>query len=184
MNHLVNYSQIKTNLIRTAKLGLISLIDQRQLEDLAYEFFGVKDEEGNFVRDEKGSIKYTCPYSGKIIENYDDIVIEHIMPVASKGGTVLINCIHASKEANAKKSSNNLISWWKNSEYWDKNAPERLEKLGMYMLKAYDIVFEEYEVEYVLESYEDVVYDESNEANSINENKDIEEQNEKDKKDI
>ena len=62
MKHLVNYdSQIERNLCRTAELGLISLLDQSELEKLAYEYFGVKDEEGNIIG-------YTCPYSGKIFE--------------------------------------------------------------------------------------------------------------------
>ena len=48
MSHLVSYySQIEPNLRRTASKGLISLLNHQQLEDLAFKYFGIKDESGN-----------------------------------------------------------------------------------------------------------------------------------------
>ena len=93
MSHLVSFNQISGNLRRTAESGLISLLNHQQLEDLAFKYFGIKDEYGNIIG-------YQCPYSGKIYTDYKDIVLEHIVPVASKGGTVLFNCIPTSKEVN------------------------------------------------------------------------------------
>ena len=95
MSHLVSYNQIEGNLRRTANNGLISLLNQKQLEDLAFKYFSAIDEK-------TGLHGYQCPYSGKVYTNYEDIVLEHIVPVASKGGTVLFNCIPTSKEVNAK----------------------------------------------------------------------------------
>ena len=69
MSHLVSYkSQIETNLRRTAKKGLISLLNQQQLENLAIKYFGIKDEYGNIIG-------YKCPYSGKEYYNYEDIIL-------------------------------------------------------------------------------------------------------------
>ena len=56
MSHLVSYKQIEGNLRRTADNGLISLLNQKQLEDLSYKYFGIKDEYGNIIG-------YQCPYS-------------------------------------------------------------------------------------------------------------------------
>ena len=87
MSHLVSYySQIEPNLRRTASKGLISLLNHYQLEDLAFKYFGIKDEYGNITG-------YQCPYSGKTYTDYKDIILEHIVPVVSNGGTVLFNCI-------------------------------------------------------------------------------------------
>ena len=36
MSHLVSYRKIEDNIRRTAEKGLISLLNQRQLEDLAF----------------------------------------------------------------------------------------------------------------------------------------------------
>ena len=157
MSHLVSYySQIEPNLRRTADKGLISLLNQRQLEDLAFKYFGIKDEYGNIIG-------YQCPYSGKIYTDYEDIVLEHIVPVVSKGGTVLFNCIPTSKEVNgaAQKGAKHLITWWIKSKYWNQEAPLRLEKIVNYMLDAYDQVFKEYTIEEVESSYLDIEIDES-----------------------
>ena len=157
MSHLVSYySQIEPNLRRTASKGLISLLNHQQLEDLAFKYFGIKDEYGNITG-------YQCPYSGKVYTDYQDIVLEHIVPVASKGGTVLFNCIPTSKEVNGadQKGAKHLIDWWTSSSYWDKDAPLRLEKIVNYMLDAYDQVFKEYTIEEVESSYLDIETDES-----------------------
>ena len=145
---LISDSQIYFNLKRTAAKGLISLLDKNKLHNLAWKYFKVKDEFGN-------TIGYMCPYSGKIIHNPNDIVLEHIIPVYSNGGTVLFNCIPTSSEVNkaSEKGAKHLISWWKDSNYWDTTAPKRLESIVNYMLDAYDIVFKEYTLDEVEESY-------------------------------
>ena len=145
---LISDNQINRNLKRTAAKGLISLLDKNKLHNLAWKYFKAKDEFGN-------TIGYMCPYSGKIIHNPKDIVLEHIIPVDSNGGTVLFNCIPTSSEVNklSEKGAKHLISWWKNSAYWDTTAPTRLESIVNYMLDAYDIVFKEYTLDEVEESY-------------------------------
>ena len=149
---MINDTQIEINLRRTADEGLISILHKSQLEQLALKYFGVKDEEGNYIA-------YQCPYSGKIITDYNEIILEHIIPVASKGGTVLFNCIPATSEVNGmkEKGSKHLIEWWTNSKYWDNTAPQRLEKIVNYMLEAYDQVFDEYTIEELEDSYLDII---------------------------
>jgi len=155
MSHLVSYKQIEGNLRRTAENGLISLLNHQQLEDLAFNYFGIKDEYGNIIG-------YQCPYSGKIYTDYKDIVLEHIVPVASKGGTVLFNCIPTSKEVNGtdQKGAKHLIHWWTSSSYWNQDAPLRLEKIINYMLDGYEQVFKEYTIEEVESSYLDIEIEE------------------------
>ena len=156
MEHLVSLTQIEGNLRRTASNGLISLLNREQLEQLAYKYFGIKDEYGNIIG-------YQCPYSGKIYTDYKDIVLEHIIPVNSKGGTVLFNCIPTSKEVNGanQKGAKHLISWWNNSKFWGKEAPIRLEKIVNYMLDAYNLVFEQHTIEEIESSYLEIDTDNS-----------------------
>ena len=140
MSRLISYyGQIEPNLRRTASKGLISLLNQQQLEDLAFKYFGIKDEYGNIVG-------YQCPYSGKVYTDYKDIVLEHIVPVASNGGTVLFNCIPSSKEANGinEKWDLHLLDWFNQSgsKYYDN---KRLYNLVSYILSAYSISFKEYQ---------------------------------------
>jgi len=148
---LIKSSQIESNLRRTASKGYISLLNQEQLEHLALKYFGIKDEDGNIIG-------YQCPYSGEVYTDYRNIVLEHIIPIDSKGGTVLFNCIPTSSEVNkvSEKGAKHLITWWINSKYWDANAPQRLEKLVNYMLEAYDI-FEEYTLEEIDYDYDDLI---------------------------
>jgi len=171
MSHLVSYKIIEGNLRRTADNGLISLLNQKQLEDLAFKYFGIKDEYGNIIG-------YQCPYSGKIYTNYEDIILEHIVPVASKGGTVLFNCIPTSKEVNGsnQKGAKHLITWWIKSKYWNEDAPSRLEKIVNYMLDGYERVFEEYTMEEVESSYQDIELDKSILDEQQNTNIDIREE--------
>jgi len=153
---LVKSSQIEGNLRRTASSGLISLLNHGQMEKLALDYFGIKNEYGDIIG-------YQCPYSGKIFTDYGGLVLEHIIPVISKGGTVLFNCIPTSEEVNktSEKGSKHLISWWTNSRYWDKEAPSRLEKLVNYILDGYDKVFDEYTIEEVENSYLEIEQDEN-----------------------
>ena len=144
---LVTSSQIIDNLRRTASKGLISLLNQEQLEQLAQKNFGVYQDEQ--------LIGYQCPYSGEIITNFNDIVLEHIIPVSSNGGTVLFNCIPTSKKVNGsnEKGAQHLLAWWKQKKYY---SPEKLDKLLSYMFEAYDIVFKDYTIEEVETSYNDI----------------------------
>ena len=170
---MLNSTQIISNLRRTADKGLISLLNQRQLEILALKYFGVKDEYGNYVA-------YTCPYSGKTFSNFNNLILEHIIPVSSNGGTVLFNCIPASKEINGsnEKGAKHLIEWWTNSKYWDDDAPNRLEKLVNYMLEAYSEVFNEYSYEELVESYLNILDDNDDFIEDINDDLSFSKQNE------
>ena len=145
---LISDTQIYENLRRTSKKGLISLINKNQLIDLALKYFGVYDDNHTLMG-------YTCPYSGRLITDFSELELEHIIPISSNGGTALFNCIPASKEVNGfrEKSNKNLIEWWANSKYWDSDAPKRLEKLVNYILDGYKIVFKEYTAEEVETSY-------------------------------
>ena len=145
---LISDTQIYDNLRRTSKKGLISLINKNQLIDLALKYFGVYDDNHTLMG-------YTCPYSGRLITDFSELDLEHIIPISSNGGTALFNCIPASKEVNGfrEKSSKNLIEWWANSKYWDSDAPKRLEKLVNYILDGYEIVFKQYTAEEVETSY-------------------------------
>ena len=169
---MLNSTQIISNLRRTADKGLISLLNQRQLEILALKYFGVKDEYGNYIA-------YTCPYSGKTFSDFNNLILEHIIPVSSNGGTILFNCIPASKEINGsnEKGAKHLIEWWTNSKYWDDDAPNRLEKLVNYMLEAYSEVFNEYSYEELVESYLNILDDNDDFIEDINDDLSFSKQN-------
>ena len=156
---LVSNNVIISNLRRTASKGLISLLSIEVLNGLALKYFGIY-KDGSLIG-------YQCPYSGKIITDNKEIVLEHIIPVNSNGGTVIFNCIPTSKEVNiiSEKGSNHLISWWLNSKYWDKEAPERLEKILKYILEGYKIVFEQYNIDGLLKYLTNI--DKENNVNNI-----------------
>ena len=157
---LITESQIKGNLRRSMDSGNLALINRKMLTALSLLYFGVKDENGKYV-------KYICPYTGKeydihgigkeLSKPYSDrkldkvLEVEHIMPHSSGGGTVLFNCIPASREANSfsEKGNLHLLDWLTNSKssgykYYEKGGQERLIKLVNYILSAYEISFEEY----------------------------------------
>ena len=110
---LVSEYSIISNLRRTSSKGLFSCLSQHQLNDLALKYFGIYDN--------NKLVGYECPYSGKKITSTEDIVLEHIIPISSGGGTTLFNCIPTSVEVNkvSEKGAKHLISWWLNSKYWD-----------------------------------------------------------------
>ena len=137
ITNLVTTSTILCNLRRTATKGLISLLNQKQLEELAIKYYGVY---------ENGKLKgYICPYSGELITNTKDIVLEHIIPVSSTGGTVLFNCIPTSTKVNGsdEKGALHLLEWWKDKSYY---SGDKLNRLMAYMFEAYDKVFSEYTI--------------------------------------
>ena len=151
---LINESQISSNLRRAAEECLIALLNRKRLENLAFKYFGVyKDNE---------LVGYRCPYSGKVYTDYGDIILEHIIPISSKGGTVLFNCIPASSEVNGldEKGANHLIEWWTHSKYWDEDAPIRLKSLVNYIIEGYNHVFDEYTIEELETSYLDILNEE------------------------
>lgn len=147
---LVSNDAIMHNLRRSAKKGLISLLSTKELNTLALKYFGVY-KDGKLVG-------YKCPYSGQILTSVKEIVLEHIIPISSNGGTVLFNCIPTSKKVNNfdEKGSNHLINWWLNSKYWDQNAVERLDKIINYILEGYSIIFEKHTLGELLDSYENI----------------------------
>lgn len=152
MKTLISRNQIESNLRRTASYGYISLLNQKQLEELALKHYGVY--ENNKL------VGYTCPYSGELVTNFNDIVLEHIIPVSSTGGTVLFNCIPTSSKVNGsnEKGSKHLLSWWTKKDYF---SAEKLDNLLTYIYEAYDTVFKEHTIEEVENSYIDVdVYEE------------------------
>lgn len=160
MKFNVSKYQMKNNLRRTAKLGLISLLNKNELEQLALKYYGEFDKNGDLIG-------YQCPYSGDIIKNNKKIVLEHIIPVSSGGGTVLFNCIPTSEKVNmiSEKGANHLLTWWKSKKYY---TPEKLDRLLSYIFEAYDIVFKNYTIEEIENSYEDIDFDEENKYDADN----------------
>ena len=157
---LITESQINGNLRRSMDNGNLALINNRVLTALSLLYFGVKDEKGKYV-------KYICPYTGKefdleemraeLDKSYKKrnlnktLELEHIMPHSSAGGTILFNCIPASREANSmtEKGNLHLLDWLTNEEssgykYYQNGGVERLIKLVNYIVSAYEISFEEY----------------------------------------
>ena len=149
---LMSKSQITGNLRRTAKKGLISLLNKKELEKLALKYYGITDGNGNYIG-------YQCPYSGDEIKDIKKLVIEHIIPISSNGGTVLFNCIPTSEEVNkaSEKGALHLLYWWTKKDYY---SPEKLDKLLSYIFDAYDIVFKNNTIEEVKNSYDDIDIDE------------------------
>ena len=162
MKSLVANYQISGNLRRTAKKGLISLLNKKELEKLAIKYYGETNEKGNLIR-------YYCPYSGEPITDVNKIVLEHIIPVTSNGGTVLFNCIPTSEEVNKsnEKGALHLLSWWTKKDYY---SPEKLDKLLSYIFEAYDIVFKNNTIEQVKNSYDDIDLDEEENNKEADEN--------------
>ena len=155
---LVSEYSIISNLRRTSSKGLFSCLSQHQLNNLALKYFGIYDN--------NKLIGYECPYSGKRMTNTEDIVLEHIIPISSGGGTALFNCIPTSVEVNkvSEKGAKHLISWWLNSKYWNSSAYVRLEKIIEYMLEAYEITFINGDE---LSDYDDFDYDEDENNNDL-----------------
>ena len=138
--NLISNTQIESNLRRTASKGYISLLDREQLINLSLKYFGVY-ENGQLIG-------YQCPYSGKIITDYNDIVLEHIIPISSKGGTILFNCVPAHVSINGKneKYTNDLFEWWYKSEECFQNLSEE-EKRIEYGKRLYNLT------SYIIEDY-------------------------------
>ena len=148
MSTYISKNQIDGNLRRTAELQLISKLSVEELNLFAKKYYW--NDEHNC---------YICPYTGKLIKDYNDLVLEHIIPVSSRGGTVLFNCVPAHKSINGtdQKGAKHLLDWWIDTEYF---TPERLETLVNYMLDAYNQVFTTYTEEEILNSYEEFYNDE------------------------
>lgn len=107
---------------RTAKLGLLSILDRDEFNNLVDKYY----------RDESGNLH--CAYTWEIL-NQDNLELEHIIPVSLGGGTVIFNCVPSSSKVNGRseKYNNYLFDWWKN--YPD----ELLEKLINFIFDGYDI---------------------------------------------
>ena len=141
---LITKSQIERNLRRTASKGLISLLPEKQLKKLWKKYFGIIED--------KKTVGYYCPYSGLEIRRKEDLILEHIIPVTSGGGTTLFNCVpaHIKINGSSEKGAKHLLEWWLKSEYFDEG---RLENLLNYIFEAYDLVFENTDTEDLLTSY-------------------------------
>ncbi len=144
MGILLSDDQYYGNKKRTIKKGLITFLDANQLESLALNYYGIQDDEGNIIG-------YECPYSGEIIDGVKKLVLEHIIPVNSGGGTTLFNCIPTSELVNkrSEKGTKNLLDWWVSSKYF---SVDRLIKLVNYILDGYEITFENKKNDYIDES--------------------------------
>ena len=133
--NLVSYTQVESNLNRTADKGLISELHRKQVTKLALKYFGV-DKNGNYAEKTNEIVAYRCPYSGEIINDLSSIHLDHILPVSNNGGTVIFNCIPISKHANCSKSDSYLISWLHVRGYLDY---QRLDRIINYIFDAYDL---------------------------------------------
>lgn len=116
-------SSIYHNLKRTAKLGLISVLDRNNFENLINKYY----------RDSQGVLH--CAYTWHPI-NQSDLELEHIIPVSLGGGTVIFNCVPSSSIINGRgqKYNNYLFDWWIQSGYY---SEELLEKLINFMFDGY-----------------------------------------------
>lgn len=158
MKSFVSKNQIESNLRRTASEGLISLLFYNQLNELSLKYYGVY-QEGELIG-------YECPYSGEILTDPNNVVLEHIIPVSSNGGTVLFNCVPTSSKVNGpdEKGAQHLLSWWTEKDYY---SPEKLSKLLSYIFEAYDKVFQEQSIENMEYLYNSVDLNENNLLKSL-----------------
>jgi len=85
-----------------------------------------------------------CAYSGKPINEKENVSIEHIIPIISGGHSMAFNCIPVNGKYNSSKSGYHLLDWWKcqtnaygNSIY----NPLRLLKVLNYMIKCLEGIF-------------------------------------------
>ncbi len=137
--NLISKRQILSNKRRTAKLGLISLLTESEINNLALKHFGVYQD--------NQLIAYECPYSGKLITNNKEIVLEHIIPTSSLGATILFNTIPVSSSVNGldEKGSLHLLTWFhSSSKYQNCLSTSRIIKILDYIFDGYDIVISNY----------------------------------------
>ena len=131
--NLITKYQVIDNLRRTSSKHLISLLEHNQINTLALKYFGV-NANGIFTSKVDEIKGYMCPYTGEI--SYDNLHLEHILPVSSGGGTILFNCIPVTEKANLSKSDTpNIIEWWLKQPFFDYG---RLERLINYIFEAYE----------------------------------------------
>ena len=119
-------NQIKQENIRTIKGGLFSNLEKDQQKELTDKYF--RDENDNLY----------CAYSGQVIKNKKDLALEHIIPINRGGSSVIFNVCPALKSINISKHDNDLLTWWKDQDFYN---IDRLRNLTMYMLEAYDTFF-------------------------------------------
>ena len=146
--------QIKSNNIRTIKNGLFSNLNKEQINELISKYF--RDENGNLY----------CAYSGEIIKNKKDLALEHIIPVNRNGSSVIFNVCPALTSINISKHDNELLSWWKEQDFY---SVDRLRNLTMYVLEAYNTFFNDETViandlEDINENIEELKQEEYNKA--------------------
>lgn len=122
--------QISGNLRRTARKGLLSTLNKKNLYYLTDKYF----------RDSQGILH--CAYSGSPILTQDQLEMEHIIPVSRDGGTVLFNVVPclSTYNGNGQKATNNLLDWWEDSRML---KIELLENLIRYMFEAHELSIEQ-----------------------------------------
>ena len=136
-------NQIRGNLRRAANKGCLSFLDEKIFHCLIIKHFGII-ENGKCVG-------YIDPYTRLEIRDNADLVLEHIIPIISGGGTVAFNCVPSLATINSSKSDMHLIAWWRNSGLY---KDDNLVKLMEYMLDAYEISFGIKPVKPLVEEYE------------------------------
>lgn len=92
--------------------------------------FGVRKNDG-LLRD---------PYTGKVINDGDKkskLILEHIIPIDRKGGTILFNILPARSDVNSRKLHCDPLEWWldKKTEIFNK---QRFIVFLNYIFDAYD----------------------------------------------
>ena len=96
--NLITNSQIDGNLRKSMDAGNLALINQRKLTALSLLYFGIKDENGKYVR-------YTCPYTGK---EYNLDEVNHAIKVLKENGAGEITLLHCTTEYPAPFEDVNL----------------------------------------------------------------------------
>ena len=148
----ITQEQTNSNIARTIKEGLISLLSDKEINKLSLKYYGIKGGNGDYIA-------FVDPYSGVIIRDEKQITLDHILPICLGGGTVLFNCIPVKTEINSSKNGSYLLEWWKQQEYY---SEDKLEKLIEYMLEAYEITFDETNVDKLFMANSNEDYEEIN----------------------
>ena len=147
----ITKEQVISNISRTIKEGLISLLSDKEINKLSLKYYGIKGDNGEYIA-------FVDPYSGEVVTDEKIMALDHILPVCLGGGTVLFNCIPVKADINTSKNGSYILEWWKKQEYY---SEDKLEKLVEYMLEAYEITFDETNVDKLFmansnEDYEEI----------------------------
>ena len=148
----ITKEQVISNISRTIKEGLISLLSDKEINKLSLKYYGIKGDNGEYIA-------FVDPYSGEVVTDEKIMALDHILPVCLGGGTVLFNCIPVKADINTSKNGSYILEWWKKQEYY---SEDKLEKLVEYMLEAYEITFDETKVDKLFMANSNEDYEEIN----------------------